>query len=66
MPRAYEAPRTSPTRAVEFPSPCDGSEWNPGRSVFGGLVQVRISGPSEGMQSLPPLPKRVRPSKRFV
>jgi hypothetical protein len=33
--------------AVEFPSPCDGSELESGRSVFGGLVQVRTSSPSK-------------------
>jgi hypothetical protein len=32
--------------AVEFPSPCNGSD-SARRAVFGGLVQVRTSGPSK-------------------
>ncbi len=42
--RGTRSTRTSPTRTVEFPSPCDGSD-SARRSVFRGLVRVRTSGP---------------------
>jgi hypothetical protein len=39
--------QAGPLLAVEFPSPCDGSESGIRRSVFGRLVQVRTPSPTK-------------------